>query len=264
MTDMKRNLAEEKRPMDDEVEIDLGKLLRALLKKLWLIILCAAIVGGGVFAYTRFAVTPLYEAKALMYVNNTNISLGDTKVSLSASDISASQSLVDTYIVIMNSRPVLEQVIRDTGVNYTVTELEKMISASAVNGTEIFQIVVTDADPVEGAKIANALATMLPDQIASIIDGCSARIVETAIPAAIKASPNTGKNTVIGALAGVLLACAYVTIRFLTDDIIDSEEDLAELSDLPVLAAIPELTAARNAAGYYGGYGAGKKKGGKA
>ena len=127
----------------DEVEIDLGKLLKAIFKKLWLLILCALILGGAAFAYTRFEITPLYEARAMMYVNNSNISLGDTKVSLSSSDISASQSLVDTYIVILKSRPVLESVIESTGVDYTVAELSAMVSASAVNSTEIFEIVVT-------------------------------------------------------------------------------------------------------------------------
>ena len=71
----------------------------------------------------------------MMYVNNSNISLGDTKVSLSSSDISASQSLVDTYIVILKSRPVLESVIESTGVDYTVAGLSTMVSASAVNST---------------------------------------------------------------------------------------------------------------------------------
>ena len=50
----------------DEVEIDLGKLLKAIFKKLWLLILCALILGGAAFAYTRFEITPLYEARAMM------------------------------------------------------------------------------------------------------------------------------------------------------------------------------------------------------
>ena len=260
---MKSSSLKKEREETAETEIDLLKLLQALLKKLWLIILCAVIIGGGAFAYSRFQITPLYEARALMYVNNSNISLGDTKVSLSSSDISASQSLVDTYIVIMNSRPMLENVIEATGVSYTPDQLERMISASAVNGTEIFEIVVTDANPEEGAKIANELAKELPDQIASIIDGCSARIVETAIPATQKASPNTTKNAMMGAMLGAVLACAYVVIRFLSDDEIDSEEAIADVSDLPVLAAIPELVGSRASGGYYG-YGDRKKKGGRA
>ena len=66
----------------------------------------------------------------------------------------------------------------------------------------------------------------------------------------------------LGALVGVVLACAYVVIRFMTDDQINGEEDIAEISDLPVLAAIPELLDSKSGGGYYG-YGQGKK-GGKA
>ena len=44
----------------------------------WLGLLCGALA----FGYTFFLVTPLYKATAMMYVNNSAISVGSTKVSM--------------------------------------------------------------------------------------------------------------------------------------------------------------------------------------
>src|SRR5699024_8716966 len=99
--------------------------------------------------------TPLYEAEALMYVNSNEISVGSTKLSISAAELSAAQSLVETYIVILNTRTTLNDVVEQTGVSYTYEQLRKMISAESVNGTEVFSITVTSPDPKEAELLAN-------------------------------------------------------------------------------------------------------------
>jgi len=38
--------------MNENVEIDVKKLLKVLLKRLWIIVLCGVLVGGAVMAYT--------------------------------------------------------------------------------------------------------------------------------------------------------------------------------------------------------------------
>ena len=102
----------------DYYEIDLLRLAGALWKKLWLIVLVTLLCGALAFGYTFFLVTPLYKATAMMYVNNSAISVGSAKVSISAGDLAASQSLVDTYTVILKTRGTLNEVISRT-VSYT-------------------------------------------------------------------------------------------------------------------------------------------------
>ena len=58
---------------DDEMEIDLLKLAKALWRRAWAIMLAAVIFGGAALTYTAIFVTPLYKAEALMYVNSSNI-----------------------------------------------------------------------------------------------------------------------------------------------------------------------------------------------
>lgn len=105
----------------------------------------------------------------MMYVNNSSINVGSTQVDLS--DLSAAQSLVETYIVILKTRGTLEQVIEQENLSYDYETLSDMIEAGAVNSTEVFEIQVTSADPEEAERIANCIAELLPGRISEIVGG---------------------------------------------------------------------------------------------
>lgn len=222
-------------------EIDLMQLLRALWRKAWAIVLAALIGGGAAFSYAAFLITPLYEAEALMYVNNSSFSVGSTSFSINNAELTAAQSLVDTYIIILTSRPTLEKVIDETGVDYSCDQLEEMISAGSVNNTEVFSITVTSKSPQEAELIANAIVDILPGRIADVVDGSSVRTVEWAIVPSEKASPNITMITAIGMLIGFVLAVMIVIIRLAGDTLIHDEDYLTETYKLPVLAVIPDL-----------------------
>ena len=78
----------------DYMEIDLMRLLKALLHRAWAIVI--AVIAGALiaFAYAALLITPLYKSKALLYVNNSSISLGSTSVSISTGELSAPKALV--------------------------------------------------------------------------------------------------------------------------------------------------------------------------
>lgn len=236
---------------NEELEIDVLKLFQALWRKAWVIVLVMAIFGGTVFVGTVVFIRPKYRAEALMYVNSSNISVGGTKVSISQSELTAAQTLVDTYIVILNTRTTLEDVIDQTGVAYAYEELKEMITAEAVNGTEVFSIQVVSKDPAEAEKLANAIAQILPEKIASIVEGSSARIVDYAVVPAEKDSPSLAKNTVIGMILGLVLACGIIVVQELLDDQIHDADYLTQTYDIPVLAVIPDLLSSKNSNDYY-------------
>ncbi len=238
--------------------IDLVRLVKALWKRILVIILAIILGALLAFAYTLFFITPMYEATTRMYVNNSTLSVGS--VSISSSDLSASQSLVDTYIVIMTSRITLNEVIEQSGVNYTYEQLKKMVSASAVNSTEIFEISVTSPDPEEAALLANTITEVLPDMIASIIDGSSARVVDSAVAPTAPVSPSITKNTAIGAVLGLVISCIVIIVLELMTDRIAGEDDLHQITSLPVLAVIPDLVVSKSGGYGYGyGYGYGEQ-----
>ena len=233
----------EKTMENNEFEIDVRRLIEALLKRAWLI-LAASIVGAVItLVVTVLFVTPEYESSAMFYVNNNSFAVGDASFSIDSGDISASKSLVNSYIVILNTRESLNDVIDYSGVNRSYEELLKMISAASVNSTEIFEVVVTSEDPVEAEKIASAIAYILPKRISGIIEGTSAKIVDSAVIPSAPSSPSYTKNTMIGFLAAFVLAVCVLALREIFNITIRSEEDIIQTCKYPVLAAVPDMNA---------------------
>lgn len=252
------NMAKEK----DYLEVDPIQLLKALWKRLWIIVLAMLVCGGGMFWYTKFIVPEQFTAKAMLYVNNSSISLGSASLSISSADITAAKSLVDTYVVVLKSRSVLNEVITQTGVQYNYNSIKNMISAESVDETEIFEISVTSQDPKEAEVIANAICRVLPEKIQDIMEGSSVRVVDYAVVPEKKSGPNVTNKTALGMMIGFLLSAGTILVLELMDQYIRSEEYLLQtFSDIPVLAIIPDLDehhASKKHSNYY--YGGGRKE----
>lgn len=243
--------------IDDEEEIDLLAILTALLRRINLIILATVIGAVATFSYSFFLIKPTYSSSTYIYVNNSNISLGSTSLSISSSDLSASQSLVDTYIVILKTRNTLDTVARKAKLNYSFKELNEMITASSVNNTEVFKVTVTSTDPSEACLIANTIADVFPDKVADIVTGTSAKIVDYAVVDNKPVAPHKTKYALFGAAAGFAIACALVILEYFMDDVVRDQEYLTSNYDIPVLAAIPNISKDNvkvNAGAYYKSY----------
>lgn len=245
---------------DDYMEIDLLRLFRALWKKAWAILIAVLIFGGCACTYTLLFVTPLYKARTLLYVNNSSLSVGDTKLSISQGDITAAKSLIDTYGVILTTRSTVDEIIEQSGVSYDYDQLVEMISSGSVNSTEVFYVEVTSPKPKEAETIANSIGQVLPERISSIVDGSSVRIVDYAVVPAHKSSPSISKNTILGCLVGFVLACGVVIVSELMDDQVHDSDYLLQTYGLPVLAVVPDLMASEKGAVTYGGTNKGGKR----
>ncbi len=253
---------------NDEIEIDLLKLFKALWKRALVIILVALIGASAAFAYTAVMVKPTYQATASFYVNNSSISIGSMSYSISAGELSASNALVNTYIYILQSRTTLEDIIEKAQLPYSSAALGRMISTKTITGTAAFDVTVTTQTPAESEKIANTIAEVLPERITEIVDGSNVRIVDYAIIPAHRAGPSYAMNLLIGFLAGAVLAAGVVAIRFIineqNDQLIHSTEELRQLyPDIKVLAMIPDMRLSEKKGYYYSSYYGDKKKGDK-
>lgn len=111
--------------------------------------------------------------------------------------------------------------------------------------------------------MANAIAQILPQKIASIVEGSSARIVDYAVEPTEKASPSLRGNALLGFVLGVIVACGVVIIREMLDDVIHDSDYLIQTYDIPVLAVIPDLLSSQSANAYDVSAGQQSKKRGK-
>lgn len=224
----------------EENSIDLLLILKALLHRAWIIVLVSVICAAIGFSYATFMLVPQYSASVMLYVNSsTKISNVDIS-SISTSTLAASQHLVNTYVVIMNTRTTLEKVLDDTGLDLSYRQLSGMISTSQVEDTAVFRVTVTSGDPNLSVRAANGIATVLPDRVAQVIDGTSMRIVDPAREART-ISPDVKRYTMLGLMLGLAVTCGVIALVTIFDDTIKGEEDLTRNFDIPVLAKVPDL-----------------------
>ena len=241
---------------EDEQSVDLLHLLSVLWRKAWIIVLAGVLFAGACFGWATFTIQETYSSSVMMYVN-TEASLGGYSISLS--DLNTAKSLVSTYMVILKSRETLQMVLEEAESSYMYQELSGMITSSQVNDTEIFAITVTSTNPQEAAKLANAIAAVLPKRVAAIINGASMRLVSGAVVNPAKVGPNITRYTALGLFIGALLAAAVIIVLDLLNDVIRDEDHILRAYDIPILARVPEMLGkeAEDAGGYYS-YGYGK------
>lgn len=232
-----------------EIEIDIKRLLLVLWQRLWAILLVAVLGGAISCGYAWFFITPTYSASAQLYVNNNYVD----SPGFSSSQLMAAQDLANTYMVIMESRNVLEDVAERTKLGYTYGQLKAMVSASAINETEIFEVRVTGANYRHVAQIANAVADVLPDKITAVVEGSSVRVVDRAVENPNPVGPNYRSYLLLGVLAGILFSGMIVIALEFMDTTIRSEDYLTQrYSTLPLLTVIPGEGGTKY--GYYKGY----------
>lgn len=141
------------------MEIDLRRVIRALMRWGWTIVLL--VVLGGVAGYGLASLqTPSYSATTSLLVT--------TPLSSSLID---GNSRAETYRNLVESGPVLDRVILELGLEHDREDLADEIETTVVMNTQIIQITATDESPERAADIANATARNFENQVATLTIG---------------------------------------------------------------------------------------------
>lgn len=217
-----------------DIEIDVLELFHVLLNKFWIILLAGIIAGLAFIGGTILFITPQYESTTKMYV----LSKQDNNT-LTQQDMQTSLSLTKDYAELIKSRTVTEGVIAQLNLDLTHEELLKKMTVDSATDTRILSITVTDADPYEACKIANAIRDVAANHIKNVMDIDAVNVVETANIPDQQSSPIISKNGIIGVLLGVLLSVAIILIAYISNDTVKTQEDVEKYLGLSVLGTIP-------------------------
>ncbi len=217
----------------EETEIDLVEVFHALVSKIWLIILLAALGFGLMVGYTMLFVKPTYSSSSTIYI------LSKTKSITSLADFQIGTQLTQDYKVIITSRPVLEEVIQNLGLNTTYDALKKQISINNPDNTRFLEITITDTDAYLAKKIVDELTDVSVKNTASVMDTEPPNIMDYGQVPEKPIAPSMKKNGIIGGLLGFVLACAIIIIQFMMNDSIKTGEDVEKYLGLNVLGMIP-------------------------
>lgn len=227
---------EKKRNDNEEMEIDLLELLMVMKKHLSAILL-AGIVGLVImFAYTSFLVTPLYSASSMMYVMPDN---SNSMNSYTLSDMQVGQQLTSDYSSMIKSRSFMEDVIKKLNLTIDYQQLLGKVEVTNPTSSRILQVTVNDPNPQTAADIANEMASVAESKLKEITGMQAIKIYEEAAVPDRPSSPSLKKNCALGLLAGLVLAMAVITILYLLDDTIKTEDDIEKYLGMTTLAVLP-------------------------
>ena len=234
-------------------QIDIKKMIMVVVERIATVIVITLLCGAAAFAFSSYFMTPKYASSITMYVNNSRDNGIDNETKTLASDIVASQQLVPTYIAMITSNNILQDVADKyndrTGETYSVKKLREMVSAESVNQTEILKVTVKTPNAASSQELANIIAEVAPRKIQSFIEKSDVRIIDHATLSTTPVSPNIRFNTILGILMGLVLSVAYVFFRELFDIRVKSVDDLTQKFQYPVLGSIPEIFVAYDLVG---------------
>lgn len=218
---------------NNEVEIDLIELFHVMVAH-WKSLLASMILVAAVFGlFSKFTFVPEYEAASELYVLSKSTSI------TSLADIQVGTSLTNDYEYVITGRTVLSTVIKNLNLDDTYEELKGRVTIENPTDTRVIRISVKDTDFDESKKIADEIADVSSAYIADNMDQAQPKKIQTAYASKNPVNNNIFKNTLIGAILGLLAAAAIATFGYHVDDTVANADEMEKRTGLKVLASLP-------------------------
>lgn len=213
-----------------------------VLRKNWLVIVVVTLVGVGSAAAFSLTRTPLYESQSEVVVaTQTSGSIQELQ-----QGAAFTQQRVTTYVNLVTTPLVMDRVIDELALDTTPSALAGSVTASNTLNTALITISVENPDPVTAADIANALSESLIEVVPELeptsdLDVSPVKVtrVQNAVPTNVPVSPNVPLNLALGLLVGLALGIGVAVLRTVLDTKVRNVRDVAQLTDRPIIGAIP-------------------------
>lgn len=247
--------------------IDLARLAVYILKRIWLVIICAAI-GFGFMHWRASKTIDTYTASGTMFVTNSNPNLVNYGYT-STSDISSAVSLVNIYSEVVKSETVMQRVLEyaiepmnETGAEQDLLLSQKypdlstdyirsVISMASVNQTPMVRVSCTTPYPELSADICNAVLQVAPAAIKDVVSAGEAKAQDFASVPMFANARNDRKNGFIGGMIGAVLACVLLALLFLMNHRVEKPGEITDNYTPPILSYIRRTKADEKNAGAY-------------
>ena len=139
--------------------MDIKEYINILWRRKWVIIVTVLVTTIAAGLYTR-AQIPMYRSSATLRI------AASSSGGLSYSDYVYSTQLVNTYVEIATSRPILSELRTKLNIKNLPS-----ITAETIPNTELVQIIVESAKPELAANAANSLAEILMSESRELYSG---------------------------------------------------------------------------------------------
>lgn len=217
--------------------IDLWKRFLRIFKHLWILVTVLGIIGGAVFFLrAKNSFVPMYQAKALFSVNSGFDS--DDIFTASYYDNAAAKQLAEAFPYMLSTDLMKDLMKQDLGKSY----INGTIIPSALANTNLFSLSVQSNSAEDAYRILWSAIDVFPQVAIYMVDYPQVIILEEPQLPQNPYNHFDGTNpaikgAAIGACAGLVLLMFFA----LSTSSVYSVQQLKELVNLPIFAAIPSI-----------------------
>ena len=228
----------------DGVEVNIMYAFGLLLRRLWLLILVALVVGASCAVITKAVEEPTYTLSMTFIVNNKSekdlSSSGENSVSYN--DMSASAYMANTFVHLMTGRTMCNAIAAECkSYPKTADQVAKMIAVSRKTDSSIIDMTVTASSPEEAYELAQAVKDTYKDVVRVYSGGSIHLCDEPELPTKPDKSVGTVRNAIIGALAGAVICALIIIIRDSARNTVRSQADIQNKLQLNVIGEVSQV-----------------------
>jgi capsular exopolysaccharide synthesis family protein len=212
----------------------------------WKIVLFSLLAVVAVAGFLTWQATPQYASTSRIFVSTSESSTGDAYTG----GLFATQR-VTSYADLVGSRQLASRVSDSLGGSMDPDALTDQVTAEVVPETVILEITATDPDPETARDLAQAYAEGLRELVADLETPSGrqgalikASIVDNAQVPTTPVSPQPLRNLGLAVVLGLLLGVGLAVARELLDTSITGVDDVAQVTEAPILGNIHTNAAA--------------------
>lgn len=227
--------------MEEEVTLDIRELFYAIKKRMKLIlgITIGVTVLVGVLSF--FVIKPTYEAKTSIIVGKPQATEKDGTQNSQYNDVMMYQNLIKTYSTIAQSKLVAENASEKLNGKITAENLQKIITVTTKEGTQILEISAQSKSAQEAVDIVEASSSSFVEQSKKVFPtGGDIQIMDKPELPDKPVKPRKALNVAIAFLIGLMGSMGLVFVLEYMDSTIKTEYDVEKYLELPVLGIIPK------------------------
>ena len=219
-----------------EETIDLSRLFTILKKNMKYLIILPIVFLALSMVITFVFMTPKYSSSTQVLVNQK-----ETDNEMMAQQVQSNLQLVNTYSEIIKSPRILDKVSKNLKGKYSSKEISGMLTVSNQAESQILNIAVENESREAASKVANEIANVFSKDVSKIMNVDNVSILSKADTKGKQISPQPLVNSVVSIFLGLIVALILIFLKEMLDKRIKTEEDVAEILDLPVLGTIQDF-----------------------
>lgn len=224
----------ENRERNDELEIDLGELFKALKKNVLLIVVVSLLCAAVGLVSSMFLISKKYSSEATIYITPKVTEQG----TIDYNSIQTNSRMVNNYMEILKGETILAKVADQVGMD----DYESVLSTLTVSNpadTELISVSSVATDPELAQQIVSLTISTFTEDMMDILNLNNVTIINDAKVNKNPVSPSKSRYTILGFAAGLVISCGYVFISYLFDKRLRTREEAENFLGVPVLATVP-------------------------